>query len=157
MHSALDAAVSDLLRVTAIAAPQDWEPYLQRRTTTLGEVRERGYEKLFYERLSDYLDELERESMLKRIARLYESCQPPSGFTPLTKPYVFSRERIEQLDKSRQQIIHGYQKVTGLPNIDDSLDFLSDTGLHLAGLVNWRYDVRIDPDEFQSLTYGAQK
>jgi hypothetical protein len=63
--------------------------------------------------------------------------------------YSFDRKLIEAFDRQRHEIIHG--KSLGKPRslftvTDSGLFYLMQTGMYLAGLVNFNYKLKIDPD-----------
>jgi hypothetical protein len=141
MHSALDAAVTDLCRVCSLVASQDWEPFISKQKVSLEEVKAIGYADLLGSRLTTHLESLSRESLLKRIDRLFELCRPSTTTRP---GYAFDRARVETIDRERQEIVHG--EGLEFSNIDETLDYLLQTGLFLFGMVNERYKVRFDPN-----------
>ena len=144
MHSALDGAVSDLCRVTAMLAPKDWEPFLAAQKVALSDVKEVGYSALFEKRLAEYLNAFERESLPIKAGRLFELCQPPRGFSPVAG-YQFDRDRLIALDRVRHDLVHD-QTTTALPNdVEAAIEFLLNAGMFLLGLVNHKYQVRVDP------------
>jgi len=152
MHSALDAAVSDLCRITGLVARSDWESYLKDKKVPLGEVAALGYDRLLERALDGFFQAFERESIIRRVDRLLELCKPSAGCEPV-KGYKFDRKRLRDLDLLRQNIIHPKNALVPTPmtNVDESLAFLRDAGLYMAGLVNHRFDVRMDPNVLGSL------
>jgi len=153
MHSALDGAAFDLCKVTTMVAPFDWEQFLGEQKVSLLDVKSAVYENLFRSKLADHLKVLERESLLKKVDRLFQLCKPPSGFAPILG-YQFNRDRVQALDQIRHDIIHGDAAGKLLADMEGSIKFLLNTGLFLLGLVNHRYDVRLDPDYFIKTTFS---
>ena len=66
-HSMLDVAPLDDCRVTALASPHDWESVLYQRQIKIPEARELKYEEVLKKKLDEYLEQLERESHLKKV------------------------------------------------------------------------------------------
>lgn len=144
MHSALDGAAFDLCRVTALVAPSDWEPFVAAQKVTLADVKAAGYDAIVGKRLADYIDAVERESLPAKTERLFQLCRPPRGFAPV-KGYQFDRDRLLKLDRARHDLVHG-QSESALPaEVEAAIEFLLNTGNFLVGLVNHRYQVRLDP------------
>lgn len=146
-HSVLDGAAMDYCRVTAAAAPKDWEPELQGRRVPLLEIANANYNEIFQRKLEDRLQELERESLVTKIDRLLARCQPAAKWSPMTG-YEFDMETIKQLDFQRHEIIHGL--AVGIPLkhyavSDESLFYLARTSMYFQGLVNLKYGLRLDP------------
>jgi hypothetical protein len=72
MHFALDGAVHDLCRATALVAPTAWELFIDDQKERLADVRAKGYEALAKERLDRYIAALSRETMVKKTDRLFQ-------------------------------------------------------------------------------------
>ena len=141
MHSALDASVQDLCLVCSLAAPNDWEPFIAEQKVSLSDVKTADFETLFNQRLSQHVAALERDSLVKRVNRLFQVCRPSGDYS---RPgYSYDRDRLEKIDQDRQAVIHGDGVV--LSHVDTVLEFLFETGLFLFGMVNHHYGVRVDP------------
>jgi len=143
MHSALDGAVQDCCRICALVAPGDWEQFLKNRKVSLEDLKGSDYQTIFRARLSEHLEDLERESLFTRIDRLFALCKPPKDFVGV-KGFSFDGDRLRTLDNDRHAIIHG--DGVAPQSVGDAIDFLHNTGLFLVTLVNHRYDVKVDPE-----------
>jgi hypothetical protein len=144
VHSALDAAVSDLCRVCALIAPTDWEPFLSNQKIPLSQAKSSSFVDLLQSKLKDHLQVLEREALLVRVERLFALCKPPAGFSP-KRDYSYDRSRLQNLDDLRHRIVHGDTAAVALGDVPASLQFLFDSGLYLFVLVNQRYGVKVNP------------
>ena len=152
MHSALDASVQDLCLVCSLAAPNDWEPFIIEQKVSLSDVKAADFETLFTQRLSQHVAALERDSLVKRVDRLFQVCRPSGDYS---RPgYSYDQNRLKKIDRDRQDFIHGDGVV--LSHVDTVLEFLFETGLFLFGMVNHRYGVRFDP-RFVSESHGWAK
>lgn len=143
-HSVLEANVSDYLRVTALVAPKDWAEEVCKKQVSLGEVQEASFDKLFGDSLEKRLEQLERESLLKKTGVLFARCKPPAKWSPMAD-YQFDSERLEKLDRLRHDIVHGEALGSAITNVVDELDYLCRSTMFLMGLVNLRYGLRLDP------------
>lgn len=143
MHSALDAAVTDLCQVIALISPNDWFQYIKVKKVSLEEVHDISYEEIYLSKLEDYLQKIERESLMKRIDYLFALCKPPAKFS-INQEFVFDKNELEKIDSTRHDIVHGTGISSSIDDVKNKIDFLLDTGLHLWGMVNERYDVRIN-------------
>lgn len=144
MHAALDAAVSDLCRVTSLVAPEDWEQFIGGRKVALSEVKAQGYAQLFAAKLSAALEALERESLLKRADRLFALCRPEVSLIAV-KGFEYDRDRLKLLDDYRHAVLHRTRKIPDIGDIGAALSDLLNSGLHLFGMVNRRYEVKVNP------------
>lgn len=144
VHSLLDGAAIDFCRVTALVAPDDWEPFVRDQKVTLLEAKDHDYVTLLKRRIDANIEYLERQALLKKTDRLFAVCKPEKNFT--FKPaYRFDPERLASLDKLRHDLIHGEGPLKSHPAVDESLEYLFETSLFLFVMVNHRYGVRIDP------------
>jgi hypothetical protein len=150
MHSALDGALFDLCRVTVLQAPEKWWGFVMAHKVALAVYREDGYDKVVSGELQRVLEVLERESLLTKSARLFEVCQPPGGYTPI-RGYRFNRERLEELDRARQEVIHGLGISSASHNTAKSLKFLLHTGYFFAAMINYRFGLRVDPKVIEGI------
>jgi hypothetical protein len=130
-----------------MAEPTDFLPRLADRRVALREAQRSTFPVLLNTEIRRFLDNLERESLLKKMDLLFELCQPPAGFQGVVG-YRYDRDRLTQLDQLRHDYIHGRARLSRLPNGNDDLLFLQNTGFYMVPLVNQRYDVKIDPHIF---------
>jgi hypothetical protein len=150
-HSVVDAAAFDFCRITALVAPRDWEPHLDQRQVTLSAVRESGYSEILERKLDEFFRQLERDSLLKKADYLLAKCKPPDKWSPMDH-YAYDRDRLGRLDALRHEIIHGEIPRNGIVNCGVEVDFLMKTCMFFFGLVNYRYDLKVDPREAMRAT-----
>lgn len=143
-HSVLDGAALDYCRVTALIAPRDWETVIDQRQIKLSDARESGYEQILKNKLDEFLEQLDRESLLKKADHLLARCKPPEKWSPM-RDYVYDRDRLEKLDDYRHNVIHGDSLGKGIAKAEGEVDYLMKTVLFFQGLVNLRYGLMLDP------------
>lgn len=146
-HSVLDSAAFDWCRVCALAEPTDFMRDVRdvgQKRVTLSEVQgAASFSELRDTAIKDYLDKLERQSIIEKLDLILRLCRPPPDFVAIEK-YRYDRERIVALDKLRHDYAHrGLGR--GLPGGDDDLWFLCKTTDFLLLLVNQRHRIRLDP------------
>jgi hypothetical protein len=143
-HSVLDNSVLEWLRICWLAAPDDVLHLVEQRRFSLAEMRDAGFAELRSSAIGAYLEQLERESLLKKLDAIMSVCKPGEGVrAPLR--YRYDRKRIEALDNLRHNYVHGDPAIMRLPEGDDDIAYLRQTDMFMLSLVNWRFDVRIDP------------
>jgi len=152
-HSMVDGAAFDYCRVTALHAPQDWESDILNKQVPVSVVRGASFEQICAAKLEEVLEDLEMKSLREKINRLHARCQPPKGWSPMTG-YAFDLERIIRIDKLRQDIVHGEALGQTIANADDEFDYMNRTCSYFMGLVNLKYNLKIDPKS--ALARGAQ-
>ena len=139
----MDAAASALCWITAVSSLDDWEPFVSGRKVALSDVRKTGFDGLLAEKIVDYLTAFERESLLKRVDRLFMLCQPDRDFEGI-RGFSFDRDRLERLDSLRQRIVHHDVEESEFAAVEADLEFLFQSGLHLWTMVNAKYGVKGD-------------
>ncbi|MCG8539442.1 MAG: hypothetical protein MJA82_05820 [Clostridia bacterium] len=143
MHSALDAAVTDLCYLTAKVSPDDWFKYMKRKKASLEEVKDNIFQKVYIEKLDEHLQKIDRESLTDRTSILFALCKPPANFF-IKQSYNFKKSELEKIDNIRHEIVHGTGSLSSIKNVKKKIDYLFYTGLHLWGMVNEKYDVKIN-------------
>lgn len=142
-HSILDGAALGYCKASSLASPTDWEQFIEKRKVSIEEIRGLSYEEIIKNKINDYINCLDRESLLVKIERLFQVCRPPTGFSPIHN-YCYDRVRLEKLDEIRHEIVHGTTAVDMLPKGEDDIWFLQQTANFLMGLVNKKYNLKIN-------------
>ncbi len=141
-HSILDNAAFGFCKATALACPADWEVFIKHKQFSLDEFKEHTYDDLLFEKLTYYLQNFEKESMLKKIDRLFQICKPPKDYSPITD-YSFDRVRLENLDSIRHEAVHGSGPIPVMPEGDGDILYFMQTSAFLMSLVNYQYDLKL--------------
>jgi hypothetical protein len=137
-HSIVDAAAVGFLRVTAMASPKDWEPFLDnKRKWSVAEVREFGYQKLFRDTVMKELEQIERSTSLPQKGQLLRQLCRPEREWQLSLSY--EEGEIIRIDRLRHDIIHGSALGNPIPKIENDLKFLEDTAWYFFVIVHKRY------------------
>lgn len=150
-HSMIDGAVFDYCRVTALHAPNDWEPELSNKQVPLSSLRERTFDEILRVKLDDHLKDVEMKSLREKINRLHARCRPEKGWSPMNG-YAFDLDRIERLDLLRQDIVHGDALGRHIEDAFSEFEYMNRSCWYFMGLVNMRYGLKLDP----YLTLGSQ-
>ncbi len=142
-HSVLDDVSQQCLRAVALVAPAEFEDYLSSRKVTLGQAKTNSYSSLLGSLLEENLASLLRESLRKRIDLLCSKCRPSSERAEPNR-YRLDLNRIEAIDKVRQDIIHRVQLDLPLTDLDGTLKYIEDTCRFLVSMVCTRYCISLD-------------
>jgi hypothetical protein len=105
-HSVLDSAALDWCRVCALAAPDDFLPLIDQKKVTLADVQAVSYAELRATALQDYLDNLDKVPLLKKLDLLFSLCRPSPTFVGIDENYRYDRERLIALDTLRHDYVH---------------------------------------------------
>jgi hypothetical protein len=153
-HSLLDATAFDYCQVTALHSPQDWEKDLKLAQVRLLETQGKSYDQMLRAKLAEHLEKLERESLPTKADRLFARCNPPAGWSPM-EGYIFDRERIKLFDDQQHAIVHGKalgKSLTLFAISNENLSYIEKTGMYFMALVNYRYQLLIDPQVLSKAT-----
>jgi hypothetical protein len=155
-HSVLDGVALDYCRVTALAEPGAWGQILKDRPVTLEEAKGRPFEEMLQKHLERYLDQLERESLFRKIDVIYRICQPAPNAETI-RGYTFDRGRLERLDRLRHEIIHGAALGQPIPEIEKELAYMLDTANHLMSLIAVRFGLKLAGEHLRSFILKARQ
>ncbi len=147
-HSALDAAAFDFCRVSALQAPSDWENDVKDSKISLSDVKTKSFDQMLAEKLAQQLDKFEREGLMIKVDKLFAKCKPPSDWSPMTG-YKFDRDRLEDFDKQRHEIVHGFalgKPLQRFPLSDENEHYVQQTAMYLFGLIHRRYGLQLDAE-----------
>jgi hypothetical protein len=142
-QSILEDCAWAYLRTCALASPADWDTIISEKKVSFIELSGKKPEEIREEMINEKLEQLERESLLKKVDLLFRLCPPPLGFSPINN-YAYDRDRVERIDLARQAIIHRDGLGKQVPNIDLDLEFISKTANYLMALVNHKYGVQLN-------------
>lgn len=142
IHSLVDALAHELLRVCAIASPEDWSGSLRERKVSLAEVQSSDSAAILAGLIQTQLLALERESLIKKSDTLHALCQPPAGWTN-QHGFRFDRTELGRIDDLRHSIVHGDLMGRPIPGAEQAIDYLRQCGLHFVGLANLKYKVQL--------------
>lgn len=145
-HSILDAALHDCLRISALAAPEDWMQFVGKRNVALNEIGKKSNTEHLREAIAGELDRLERESLLKKVDRLFQLCKPKKHIY-LTNGFRFDRDRLKELDNLRHAIVHAPEYELQFSRLLEDLDFLRKSGLHIAVMIAETYNAGLNGQE----------
>jgi hypothetical protein len=145
-HSILDDVVTECCHLSALLMPASWMGFIEGRKVALSEVLQTPAADIAQQLLADYLDQLGRESLLKRVEILNQKYQPAPPFQFDSQPYKFDRERLLQIDQHRQRIIHQLElSGSGENRVLDDLLYLEATCFYFIFIVSNKHAISIDP------------
>jgi hypothetical protein len=142
-HSAVDAAVSELCWISALADPTDWEPWINAKKVSLADIQTQEYAILRSQILQTYLEGFERESLITRSNRLFAICRPAESLE-IVKGFRFNSSRLSEIDNLRHDIVHGLRWKKPADDTASDIEFLFNSASHLWGMLHYKYGLQID-------------
>ena len=146
-HSVIDSAALNYCHCCALANPQDWEKFVAKKKISVEEIKGLSYDDILKKKVNDYINSLDKESLLTKADRLFQVCSPPRDFSPLDN-FCYDRDRLLKLDRMRHEIVHKSSTIPLLPNGNDDIWFLQQSDNYLMALVNSKFDLKINPAHF---------
>jgi hypothetical protein len=143
-HAVFDATLFDYCKVTALCAPKDWLDVVKKRQVSISKVQELSTLGILIETVDSKLDELERESILKKADILHQIIKPDGK--ELLSDYQYSKARLEKIDCKRHEAVHRLQFETAFSSLEETIAYLCRTVFYFAVLLNVRYGLKIDPN-----------
>jgi hypothetical protein len=144
-HSIIDNATFNYCRCCALANPSDWGKFVEKKKVSIEDIKGLTEVEILTNKVHEYISSLDRESLLVKADKLFQVCQPQSGFAPIHN-YEYDRDHLLKLDEMRHDIVHKSSSVPVLPNGDNDIWFLQQTTLFFMSLVNLKYDLRMNPN-----------
>ena len=149
-HSILDDCAISYCRVCALAKPDDWDGFIEKRNVEFQSVKANTIEAIRKELIDSRLKALEKESLPEKIEMLHRLCKPPQNYAPL-RDYSYDRETLKRIDLDRHKVVHYSGFTNAAPNLQEDLEFMGKTAWYLMGLVNQSYGLKIDLRHFFGL------
>jgi hypothetical protein len=143
-HSALDAHLSNVLRVIATVEPGLWKERLNKRQAQLAAIEAGGYKAVYHSELMGDLARLDKESIPYRMKVLFEKC--PGERTNGEPPgYEWNAENLERIDRLRHSIVHnaGITAPKERHEVEDDFDYLLDTGFYVLHVLKRSHGTKL--------------
>ena len=147
-HSILDDAASECCKISSLIAPDNWRTNIEQRKVPLERVRNSSFDDLYNQYLSEFIEQLTREPLMKRLDFLNQKCQPVHQMTVYQVKYDYDPERVKALDNLRHDVIHRVAINQQFPTIEADLVFLEHTSRFVVWLIVQHYRVRLDIEDW---------
>jgi hypothetical protein len=144
-HAVFDATLFDFCRVTALWSWREWLEVIKDRKVSVAEVDQATKSRTLMNTVDKYVEQLERESVLKKADMLHKIIiKPGENYRTTVRQYEYSRDKLELIDRARHEAVHRLRFRQGFTEIDATVDYLLRTVVYFMGLVHRRYGVKID-------------
>jgi hypothetical protein len=141
-HSLLDDVAKECCRLSLLADPNAWTPAIARRNVSIANLLEHSVEELVAKERVEYVEQLTKESLMRRLETLNSKCQPVPPFNVRGVEYLFDGDRVKRLDSLRHEIIHRSTDISKRfpATIGGDLEFLKNTCHFLMWMISERYN-----------------
>jgi len=134
-----------------MTAPDQWADIIGNRKVPLAAVGKTPYVDLLRGAIDSELMRLERESLLSKVARVFQICRPTSKQEYLTNGFHFDLDRLTRLDDLRHKVIHSPGGDWGFESIYEDLDFMRNSGLHIFALIAERFNLTVSGTDYKEV------
>ena len=143
-HTVLDDALNSFLEITSEVARDFWTQRVKKNKIELESLIDRGLDNALSSIIDKEVSTIRRnDSMVKRAELLHAICQPSGGSGH--PHYKFEPEKVREIDKLRQDIVHGELLGGEIPEIEGNLTYLDDTSMYFFVMMHKSFGLRIDP------------
>lgn len=143
-HSVIDKFVYGLCQISSIVSPMDWLSNIEKRKIVIADLAETSFDIEYNKKLEDYISKLEKESLLFKIQKLFSKCKPNRAFNPVPD-YIYDSNRLEKFHNKRIEIVHGFDSLYEIPDVDEKLVYIEKTALYFYSMFDHKYGDAIDP------------
>jgi predicted HTH domain antitoxin len=105
VHSIVDDAVLKFCKVCATQSPNDFLHLISRRKIEISSLVNEGADAVIQSSVQEYLEALERKSLLEKTDVLFQICKPAKDFAPMAD-FKFDRDALKEFDELRHSIVH---------------------------------------------------
>lgn len=147
MHSMLDAAADDYLRICVTLDPSDWYSEVQTEKVTLAQARG-DWDTLFRAAVDREVKRLKNESLPRKIEVLQAVCKP--GNAEMLKDYTYDAARLKSIDQFRHAAIHQRIDPPGF-DVIAAVGFMERTQVYLSVLVTHRHGLKLGPEALNAV------
>jgi hypothetical protein len=139
-HTLLDEALSECCRISFLASPTDWYPFIEKRKVEIGALQTRDSKDVLREFAWEFVRQQKRESMVRRLQLLNQLCIPRLKCKEIPTAWL-NQEALNEFDELRHRIIHGRYFSRPIRAIEDQLVFAKRAGLSMLQLVWQAYEL----------------
>lgn len=140
-HAVFEECVSDCLKVAFSAAPCDWLSVVANKKVSFGELSESGLFALQKKCIEDFIDGLERQSLLKKLEAFFQVVRPSNNPSRI-RDYQYNQDRIAALDRARHVAAHDDPVAYDPDALSDDVEYFRMTIMYLLAILIERYNVR---------------
>ena len=141
-HSLLDIVLHKYCEISFRIEPSAWIDLVRERQIKVRSLLEKGASAALEEIASDYVSQLERESLGAKIDRLHTVCKP-SPKANYVESFVFSSTELTDFDETRHQIIHGTKFSDVTSRTGQFLEFALKAGVYFGKMVAARHSLNL--------------
>jgi len=141
-HTILDDALSSFIEITSEAAPAYWQHRVEKKSIELGMLKDRSWDDVLKMIIQKEIAAIGRnDSLVKKSELLHAVCKPKAA--PRNE-YRFDAATLLQIDKDRQDIVHGDLLGGEIVEIETKLAYLRETWNYFFIMMHESFGLQID-------------
>jgi len=144
-HSILDEGLSSFVEITGEVASDYWKEKIGGRKIEVAALNDQTLEQLLRTMIRKEVATIQRnESLIGKCQLLHAICKPCTGISA-SGDYKFEGATVSELDKLRQDIVHGDLLGQEIENVQSKLDYLRQTWNYFFVMMHNSFGLRINP------------
>jgi hypothetical protein len=145
-HGILDASVYGYLEVLSLASPDSFEIYIGKKQVCLTDVKSKTYDQLYKEKVKEYMEDVvEKRSLMFKLDKIHEITKPTN--TQMNREVNYDKERINNFDKARHNIVHGNDWSSYSIDFTQELFYWHLLNFYLLRLVSHKTGLKLSNEE----------
>jgi hypothetical protein len=138
MHSAYENAIFELIERLVFYDPDVWTKSIEKKTIPFERVASSDVSSIRDNLFADWLDVVEKESLLKKVERVLGVLQSPT-VKGVINGFDFELEELKMIDQLRHEATHRPDFSTPLEDVTGKLRYLHCTVLLLEKIAEQKY------------------
>ncbi|MBU8933343.1 MAG: hypothetical protein KOO62_04980 [candidate division Zixibacteria bacterium] len=143
-HSALEALVDAFLSLASEVDQTVFERIIAKKQVKVGEVVDKGIDRILSECTRDYVCKQKKESLRKKTSLLSTICAPAQADFNTGK-YKYSQNTIDGIDRKRHAVIHQLDFSITIKEIETDMDYFYWLGLYFMILMSKKFGLKHIP------------
>lgn len=144
-HTILDDGLSAFLKTSSDVAPAYWQKRIEKKNVSIALLNGHSCDEILRSVVAKELEGIRRNaSLIEKCDLLHGVCKPSKG-TPVHPEYKFDVATLSEVDKLRQQLVHGDLLGEEISDAPKKLEYLRQTWMYFFVMMHQSFGLRIDP------------
>lgn len=149
-HGILDESVYGYLEVLSLVSPDSFISYIGKKQVCLTDIKSKTYDQLYKEKVKEYMESVvEKNSLMFKLDKIHEITKPTN--TRMNRDVNYEREKINQFDAARHNIVHGNDWSSYSIDFTQELFYWNLLNFYLARLVSQKTGLKLSNEELDKV------
>lgn len=143
-HAMLDGILSECCEISFLVNPSDWHPFVEEQKLKFSELQ--NAEKILHQKTNDFIIQLGRESIARKLDFLHKVCAPKWNGEKLITSWIKQCD-LDEFDQIRHKAIHQQTFAEKISKVEEQIIFAHLVGTSALTLVGKAYGF-LDKEKF---------